>query len=143
MKNEILIGIEIIKRVIGRKIFHLKFISKSYRNRGMVPRTHRRVEVTIIKIINEFIFIKVSKKMRTEIKPNRIILIYSDKKINANHPPIYSTLNPETNSDSPSAKSKGLRLVSAKQVVNHIIKRSIFPQKKESKFWDIEVSLKV
>ncbi len=29
-------------------------------------------------------------------------------------------LNPETSSDSPSAKSKGVRLVSAKQEINHI-----------------------
>ena len=49
------------------------------------------------------------------------ILIYSAKKIKANHPPMYSTLNPETNSDSPSAKSKGLRLVSAKHLVIQII----------------------
>jgi hypothetical protein len=28
-------------------------------------------------------------------------------------------LKPETNSDSPSAKSKGVRLVSAKQEINH------------------------
>jgi hypothetical protein len=60
-----------------------------------------------------------------------IILIYSAKKINANHPPIYSTLNPDTNSDSLSAKSKGLRLVSAKHVIIHIINKIIFPQKKE------------
>jgi hypothetical protein len=42
------------------------------------------------------------------------------KKNNANPPPPYSTLNPETSSDSPSAKSKGVRLVSAKQEINQI-----------------------
>jgi hypothetical protein len=47
------------------------------------------------------------------------ILAYSAKKIKAKPPLLYSTLNPETNSDSPSAKSKGVRLVSAKEVVNH------------------------
>jgi len=41
------------------------------------------------------------------------------KKINANPPAEYSTLNPETNSDSPSAKSNGVRLVSAKQVTKN------------------------
>jgi len=46
------------------------------------------------------------------------ILAYSAKKIKANPPLLYSTLNPETNSDSPSAKSKGVRLVSAKEVLN-------------------------
>jgi hypothetical protein len=42
------------------------------------------------------------------------ILEYSAKKIKAKPPLLYSTLNPETNSDSPSAKSKGVRFVSAK-----------------------------
>lgn len=41
------------------------------------------------------------------------ILAYSAKKIKANPPLLYSTLNPDTNSDSPSAKSKGVRFVSA------------------------------
>jgi len=64
------------------------------------------------------------------------ILAYSAKKIKANPPLLYSTLNPETNSDSPSAKSKGVRLVSAKQLLNHtkangnkIIKNQIYPWK--------------
>lgn len=43
----------------------------------------------------------------------KIILEYSAKKIKANPLLLYSTLNPETNSDSPSEKSKGERLVSA------------------------------
>jgi len=40
------------------------------------------------------------------------ILAYSAIKIKANFKPPYSILNPDTNSDSPSAKSKGARLVS-------------------------------
>jgi len=40
------------------------------------------------------------------------ILAYSAIKINANFKPPYSMLNPDTSSDSPSAKSKGARLVS-------------------------------
>lgn len=43
------------------------------------------------------------------------ILAYSAIKIKANPPLPYSTLNPETSSDSPSAKSNGVRLVSATQ----------------------------
>jgi hypothetical protein len=52
-------------------------------------------------------------------KINKInkILAYSARKISANPPAPYSILNPETNSDSPSAKSKGVRLVSAKQEI--------------------------
>lgn len=46
-----------------------------------------------------------------------IILAYSAIKINAKLPLLYSTLKPETNSDSPSAKSKGVRFVSAKVVI--------------------------
>lgn len=51
------------------------------------------------------------------------ILVYSAIKIKANSPLLYSVLNPDTSSDSPSAKSKGDRLVSARDVVNHIINR--------------------
>lgn len=49
------------------------------------------------------------------------ILVYSDNMININPPPLYSVLNPETSSDSLSAKSKGVRLVSAKQETNQTI----------------------
>jgi len=53
------------------------------------------------------------------------IFIYSAMKIRANIPALYSTLNPETSSDSPSAKSNGVRFVSAKFVINHIINSGI------------------
>ena len=46
--------------------------------------------------------------------------MYSAMKIKANGPLLYSVLNPETNSDSPSAKSKGVRAVSAREVMNQI-----------------------
>lgn len=42
---------------------------------------------------------------------------YSPIKINEKNPPPYSVLNPETNSDSPSEKSKGDRLHSAKHEI--------------------------
>lgn len=42
----------------------------------------------------------------------------------ANAPPPYSMLNPDTSSLSPSAKSRGPRLVSAILVVNHVKKRA-------------------
>lgn len=50
----------------------------------------------------------------------KIILAYSAKNNRANPPLPYSILNPETNSDSPSAKSKGVRLVSAIIEATHI-----------------------
>lgn len=51
------------------------------------------------------------------------ILQYSAIKISANLPPPYSTLKPETSSDSPSAKSKGARFVSASKVTSQVMKR--------------------
>lgn len=41
----------------------------------------------------------------------------------ANGPAAYSTLNPETSSDSPSVRSNGARLVSARVEMYHIIAR--------------------
>lgn len=49
------------------------------------------------------------------------IFAYSAIKINANIPPLNSVLNPDTSSDSPSAKSNGVRFVSAKLVINQKI----------------------
>ena len=51
----------------------------------------------------------------------RIMLVYSAIKNNANGPAAYSTLNPDTNSDSPSVRSKGARFVSARVEINHIM----------------------
>lgn len=45
--------------------------------------------------------------------------MYSAMKISAKRPAEYSVLNPDTNSLSPSAKSNGVRFVSAKSVTNH------------------------
>lgn len=51
------------------------------------------------------------------------MLEYSAKKNKANGPPAYSTLNPETNSDSPSVRSKGARFVSASVDTYHMAAR--------------------
>lgn len=48
------------------------------------------------------------------------ILEYSARKNRAKGPPAYSILNPETNSDSPSVRSNGARLVSARVEMYHI-----------------------
>lgn len=47
------------------------------------------------------------------------ILMYSAIKIRAKELLLYSMLNPETNSDSPSERSNGVRFVSASTVINH------------------------
>ena len=51
------------------------------------------------------------------------MLAYSARKKRANGPPEYSTLKPETSSDSPSVRSKGARFVSAKVETYHIAVR--------------------
>ena len=50
-----------------------------------------------------------------------IIFAYSAKKNRANGPAAYSTLNPDTSSDSPSVRSNGARFVSARVEMYHII----------------------
>jgi hypothetical protein len=60
-------------------------------------------------------------KIRLVIPENKKIIEYSVKKISTNPIDPYSILNPETSSDSPSAKSKGVRLVSATLMVSHRI----------------------
>lgn len=51
------------------------------------------------------------------------MLAYSARKNNANGPPAYSTLKPDTSSDSPSVRSNGARLVSANVEMYHIAAR--------------------
>jgi len=53
----------------------------------------------------------------------RRMLAYSARKNRAKGPPAYSTLKPETSSDSPSVRSKGARLVSARVEMYHIAAR--------------------
>lgn len=50
-----------------------------------------------------------------------MMLAYSAIKKRANGPPAYSTLKPETSSDSPSVRSNGARFVSASVEINHIM----------------------
>lgn len=76
--------------------------------------------------------VKVSGKMGFSSAPIKrvtvnafimIMLVYSAIKNKANGPAAYSTLNPDTSSDSPSVRSNGARLVSANVEINHIIAR--------------------
>jgi len=60
------------------------------------------------------------KNISLEIILIKIIFPYSAIKIKANSNPPYSILNPDTSSDSPSERSNGVRLVSAKIEKNHI-----------------------
>lgn len=53
----------------------------------------------------------------------RRMFAYSARKNRAKGPPAYSTLKPETSSDSPSVRSKGARFVSARVEMYHIAAR--------------------
>lgn len=59
------------------------------------------------------------KKRKEEKKEKKIRIPYSPINKKANRFLPYSTLKPETNSLSPSPKSKGARFLSAKQEINH------------------------
>lgn len=83
-------------------------------------KTNEKKETFKKKSKEKIEFLKNNKQVINLINK---ILEYSAKKIIAKDPLLYSTLKPETNSDSPSAKSKGERLVSARQEVNHIINK--------------------
>lgn len=52
-----------------------------------------------------------------------MMFAYSARKNRANGPAAYSTLKPDTSSDSPSVRSNGARFVSASVEVYHIIAR--------------------
>ena len=71
------------------------------------------------------------------------ILAYSAKKIKANPAAPYSILNPDTNSDSPSAKSKGARFVSATQVVYQIKETGSIKNPNQIKFCLSLISIKL
>lgn len=94
-------------------------INVSYRTRGKLHRAQIKIKPTII----VFIKIKVLPKKNTVVKnlKNKIDP-YSAMKIRAKSPPPYSMLNPDTISDSPSAMSNGVRLVSAMHRVIQTVK---------------------
>lgn len=72
-----------------------------------------------------------------------MIFAYSAKKNRANGPAAYSTLKPETNSDSPSVRSNGARFVSASVEIYHIIARGQEEKMRYSGSWVVARVLKV
>ena len=103
-------------RAAGRTLFHAIFINLSYRNRGKVARTQtqKNLKQTTIQGVAGLSMAPLLQRT-LHSKAINIILAYSAIKIKANPPPPYSILNPDTSSDSPSAKSNGVRFVSATQ----------------------------
>lgn len=93
--------------------------------RGRVARTQiNSVAINItFSIRNVFSISKKCPVKKTHVSRLIIrIFAYSAIKIRANNPLLYSILNPDTSSDSPSAKSNGVRFVSAKLVMIHMVK---------------------
>ena len=104
----------------GKNPCHVNPINWSYRIRGKVPRIQIKLKLkNTTKKIKKTKFL-TERKITTIINLINKIFIYSAINKKANLPPLYSVLNPDTSSDSPSAKSKGVRLVSAKAVTNQI-----------------------
>jgi|TARA_B110000503_G_scaffold65960_1_gene103531 hypothetical protein len=72
----------------------------------------------------------------------KIIELYSARKNKANPILPYSTLKPETSSDSASGRSKGARLVSASILTRNIKKSGKNVKQKGNIFWKITISKK-
>lgn len=81
------------------------------------------ITITNIENIKRFRGAPPPKKSITLTRFIIIILAYSPIKNNANGAPAYSTLYPDTSSDSPSVRSNGARLVSARVEMYHITNR--------------------
>jgi hypothetical protein len=95
----------------------------SYRIRGCLPRTKTNSAAisVVFSISIKFVLSGVCNKIVEVIILMNRMFMYSAMKISANALLLYSVLNPDTNSDSPSAKSNGVRFVSARDEMNHMI----------------------
>lgn len=88
----------------------------------MESRAALAIKLTQVNSGTEGVWLAPKNKVAERVFIRRI-LPYSARKKRAKGPPAYSTLNPETSSDSPSVKSNGARLVSASVEVYHIAAR--------------------
>lgn len=106
-------------------------MSWSYRNRGYEARTHRNTTDKKAALVIKLIVVSSGMDGMCDAPKKRIadrvfirrMLAYSARKNRANGPPAYSTLKPETSSDSPSVRSNGARFVSARVEMYHIAAR--------------------
>lgn len=73
--------------------------------------------------------------MQTVKKDKKMIMPYSQMKIKEKTPPPYSTLKPETSSDSPSEKSKGVRLLSDRMIYTHPTMKSTLKKENQKPAW--------
>ena len=106
-------------------------MSWSYRKRGYEARTHKKTTDSRAAFVIRFMAVSSGKAGICDAPRNRMVesvfmrrmLAYSARKKRAKGPPAYSTLNPETSSDSPSVRSKGARFVSASVEIYHMAAR--------------------
>jgi hypothetical protein len=98
----------------GRTSSQQVAISLSYRKRGKETRDQtKRKEVKPTTKYGSALKTDLLNIKQESRKPLNNMALYSAIKRTLNRNPPYSTLKPETSSDSPSAKSKGVRLTSA------------------------------
>lgn len=106
-------------------------MSWSYRNRGYDARIHRNTIVSSRVLMAKLIVKSWGLWVSWNAPKNRVtvrafiimMLVYSARKNRAKGPAAYSTLKPDTSSDSPSVRSNGARFVSARVEINHIMAR--------------------
>ena len=90
------------------------FIRASYRIRGSLPRVQINIMDIAVLFSSSSVLDILLVSIVIVISLIKRIFIYSAIKISANIELLYSILNPETSSDSPSAKSNGVQCVSAR-----------------------------
>lgn len=123
-------------RTKGSIVFQAKFINLSYRYRGKVLRAHTQKKTIRLENNINLSLSGLLNNIKLEITLRKIIMEYSAIKMKVNPPAPYSILNPDTSSDSPSAKSKGVRLVSAIEANTHITPITGDKINKESQIFD-------
>lgn len=123
----------------------MRCISWSYRKRGNEARTHKkkRASITALDIRLDVVasgrvgMWDAPRKSAAVRAFMRRMFEYSARKNRAKGPPAYSTLNPETSSDSPSVRSKGARFVSASVEIYHIAARGHAGKRSQMGSWAI------
>jgi len=110
-------------KVIGRSLFQARCIRRSYRNRGRVARAHTQKNTTapLSLAVPRIEPLLINNILLNTLKAK--ILPYSAINKSTKPPAPNSMLKPETSSDSPSAKSKGVRFVSARLETSQAQKR--------------------
>lgn len=131
--NKILSLIKIRDR--GTKITQHNLIITSKRKRGYAPRIETQIPIIINQINLNSILLQMNMLMKKQLNNS---IKFSPRKIKENSKPPYSTLNPDTSSDSHSDMSNGVRLASIIKLiarankicqVNQILKNKKFSSK--------------